>query len=401
MIIQSIISWFFAFLDAFVLAIALNFGSPKVSRTRFNRVLLMALCLGFALFLTRPDLKGQLILAVTMIFGARLLYQKTVFEASVSTVITYMLFSLSHLLNGLVFLNLYHIDLYAQLLSYSSNFKLLIFRSLIFLVLFLVYRLILYTAKVNATRFYRGFNLLFIFNFLLIVIMLFLMNSIYRFSRINNHGLVMIKNLNVFLMLGVLAINILIILVFYFINHFILNHFRFKEVLFKAEVDEMTGAFNRATGLQMLQNRMRLYRNTDTDFTVAFVDVNNLKQVNDRYGHNEGDFMIQAIVKSIKDCLRDSDFVFRYGGDEFIICFDDCHVDAVDVPWKRVSNQLYKTNALHNKPYPIAVSCGFSGYKPNKMFSVEELIELADTEMYKNKKEIKGKSKSKIEGVLK
>lgn len=391
MTLQLIMNWSLAFLDAFILAIALNLGSPKVSRTPFNRVLMVTCVLGLALIFVKPDLKGQLIFASVMIFGARLFYQKGVFDACVSTVITYILFCLSHLMNGMLYINVYHLDVFPQLFSYSLNYKVFLYRTLIFITFFLVYRLILYTVKVNASSFYRGFNLLFLFNFILVIAFMWLVNGIYRFSRVNSNGLKLIENLNAFLMFGVLAFCILIVMVFYFINHFILTHYRFKEVQFKAEVDEMTGAFNRATGIQMLQNRMRLYKNADTDFTLAFVDVNNLKQVNDRYGHNEGDFMIQAIVKSIKDCLRESDFVFRYGGDEFVICFDDCYVEAVDVPWKRVMNQLYKTNAQHNKPYAISVSYGFSGFKPNKHFSVEELIELADTEMYKHKKESKSK----------
>jgi diguanylate cyclase (GGDEF)-like protein len=391
MTLQLLMNWSLAILDGFILAIALNFGSTKVSGIRLNRVLMVTCVLGLALILVRPDIKGQLIFASAMIFSARLFFQKTVFDASVSTVITYILFCLSHLINGMLYINIYHLDLFTQLLSYSMNYKVFMIRTTIFIIFFLVYRLILYTVKVNASSFYRGFNLLFLFNFILVIAFMWLVNGIYRFSRVNSQGLGLIKNLNEFFMFGVLTFCILIVLVFYFINHFILTHYRFKEVQFKAEVDEMTGAFNRATGIQMLQNRMRLYRNSDTDFTIAFVDVNNLKQVNDRYGHNEGDFMIQVIVKSIKDCLRESDFVFRYGGDEFVICFDDCYVEAVDVPWKRVANQLYKANAQYNKPYSISVSCGFSGYKPNKHFSVEELIELADTEMYKHKKNSKAK----------
>jgi len=391
MTLQLLMNWFLAFLDGFVLAFALNFGSPKVSFTRMNRVVFMGGCLGLALIFAEPTLKGQMILAVVMIFGSRLFFQKTVFEASIATIVTYSLFSLSHLINGMLYMTVYNLDLFSQLFSHAQNIKVFTLRSLIFVAFFLVYRLILYTVKVNASSFRRGFNLLFLFNFVLMIIFLWMVNTIYRFVRINSQGLLIIKNLNVFLIFGVLAFCALMILVFYFINHFILTHYRFKEVQFKAEVDEMTGAFNRATGIQMIQNRMKLYRNVDTDFTLAFVDINNLKQVNDHYGHNEGDFMIEVIVKSIKDCLRESDFVFRYGGDEFVICFDDCYVEAVDVPWKRVMNQLYKANEHYRKPYAIAVSYGFSGYKPNKHFSVEELIELADTEMYKHKKETKTK----------
>lgn len=391
MTLQSVLQWGIVFLDALILALALHFGSPKVTRTSLKRIFLLAFSLGLVLLAFDPDIKGQLVLALIMIFGARLMYRKSVFEASISTIISYILFCLSHLINGIVYLSIFRSDVFANLFSYSNDLKAFILRNSLFVVLFLVYRLILYTVKVNATSFRRGFTLLFFFNFVLVVLSAGLINTIYRFSRINANGIVMIKSLNVFLMSGVAALMSLLILVFYFINHFILTHYRFKEVKFKAEVDEMTGAFNRTTGIQMLQSRMKQYRSVDTDFTVAFVDINNLKQVNDRYGHNEGDFMIQVIVKSIKDCLRESDFVFRYGGDEFVICFDDCYVEAVDVPWKRVMNQLYKVNAQYNKPYPIAVSSGFAGFKPNKSLSVDELIEMADTEMYKNKKETKSK----------
>ena len=89
----------------------------------------------------------------------------------------------------------------------------------------------------------------------------------------------------------------------------------------KARTDELTGIYNRRAGQEMLAGRMETARQENKIITMALVDVNELKKINDEYGHAEGDRLLVCMVSVMKDSLREQDMVFRLGSDEFISCF--------------------------------------------------------------------------------
>jgi len=101
---------------------------------------------------------------------------------------------------------------------------------------------------------------------------------------------------------------------------------RLELELRSAHLDSLTGASRRELGQQALAQEIDRARRGDGRFVVAFVDVDRLKEVNDRAGHAAGDLVLQKVVKAIRSRLRSYDPIIRYGGDEFV-----CGLSKIDV----------------------------------------------------------------------
>jgi diguanylate cyclase (GGDEF)-like protein len=101
---------------------------------------------------------------------------------------------------------------------------------------------------------------------------------------------------------------------------------RLERALLNSHIDDLTGAFRRTMGWQTLELEIDRARRGDGRFVLAFVDVDGLKDVNDRCGHAAGDELLVALVATIRSHLRSFDPVVRFGGDEFV-----CGLGGVDV----------------------------------------------------------------------
>jgi len=150
--------------------------------------------------------------------------------------------------------------------------------------------------------------------------------------------------------------------------------------------DELTGFLNRRSGLLVLEKMMGLAKRDGSKLSICFVDVNDLKEVNDTYGHLEGDRLLKTLAGCIKESLRDTDVVCRLGGDEFLLIFPQCPLDQAEIIWKRVASRIAAYNKDPLKPYDIEVSHGFAEYDPDKVKSIYGFIGLADEQMYRDKR---------------
>ncbi|KQC14557.1 MAG: hypothetical protein APR63_05575 [Desulfuromonas sp. SDB] len=159
-----------------------------------------------------------------------------------------------------------------------------------------------------------------------------------------------------------------------------------SELRIYAATDVLTGIYNRRTGLLFLENRMKLSKREESHFVICFVDVNDLKKINDKFGHNEGDELIICISQILKKSIRESDIVFRLGGDEFIVIFQNTDIEKSELLWNRIQENIDFYNKNTEKKYDISLSFGFAEYDPRQNSSIEELIAFADQEMYKYKK---------------
>lgn len=122
------------------------------------------------------------------------------------------------------------------------------------------------------------------------------------------------------------------------------------------------------------------------DVMVMFIDMDGLKYINDRFGHNEGDFALKQIAASLRIACDRNQTYARYGGDEFII-FADRHTDedAVNL-MDSIYYQLKKFNHISDKPYIVDASIGYIITKPDGELSLSKVISMADQTMYENKK---------------
>ncbi len=164
-----------------------------------------------------------------------------------------------------------------------------------------------------------------------------------------------------------------------------------------ATTDTMTGLFNRRTGLAILSNKMELARRDNTSLTVCFIDVNNLKMVNDTFGHKEGDDLIKTAARIVKESLRESDVMCRMGGDEFLFILSQCTSDCSIPVWERVQAKIAETNKDGERPYEISLSHGFAEYSPAAGLTLDELVEAADGAMYAEKTALKNMKKQIME----
>ncbi|MGG3466001.1 GGDEF domain-containing protein [Neobacillus pocheonensis] len=154
------------------------------------------------------------------------------------------------------------------------------------------------------------------------------------------------------------------------------------ELMKLASIDMLTGVMNRRSGLELLRGKLAEGKD---EFIICYIDINNLKIVNDRYGHSTGDHLIQTCCKMIQRHLDSQDILFRLGGDEFIVIFSKKRVEDVRLTWDNIQRAFQDSIDSSHKPYQISASYGLFPYMPGTQVTLEEIIELADKEMYKNK----------------
>ncbi len=153
-----------------------------------------------------------------------------------------------------------------------------------------------------------------------------------------------------------------------------------------AHYDTLTGAYNRGYGLELLQRQLKLSKRDKSPLLLAYCDLDNLKDINDEFGHEEGDRAMVQVAKLFKSILREIDIITRMGGDEFLLTFLDSSLNEIPIIRKRLSKELVRLNQISKKPFKTEFSTGFSNYDPNNPQSMDELIRIADENMYKEKK---------------
>lgn len=153
-----------------------------------------------------------------------------------------------------------------------------------------------------------------------------------------------------------------------------------------ATTDALTGIANRHLGLLFLNKHLKSAKREGSCLTICFIDVDGLKLINDKYGHNMGDDLIKSSSILLAKVLRETDLICRLGGDEFLLIFPNCTVKQASEIWNRICEEVQYFNSTSEKPYQVSFSHGFSEFDPYADISSDELISMADNEMYKVKK---------------
>ena len=152
-----------------------------------------------------------------------------------------------------------------------------------------------------------------------------------------------------------------------------------------ATTDALTEVLNRGFGLLLFGKQLQLAKRNKAKLSICYIDVDGLKEVNDTYGHQEGDEVLKLVSNFLKETVREIDIVCRLGGDEFLIVLPQCPIDQALVAWGRIADKLTAFNVRETKPYIINLSRGFAEYDPKYEKTVDQLIAIADQEMYKHK----------------
>lgn len=146
--------------------------------------------------------------------------------------------------------------------------------------------------------------------------------------------------------------------------------------------DPLTGLANRALLNQYLASNISRCRRSKCNFAVMFIDLDHFKEINDDHGHAAGDHVLSVVAHRLKTHLRESDFVSRVGGDEFICVTQDMdHLVHIINIAKNLLSTLSKPIHHQYKTFNVSCSIGIAIY-PNDASSSDVLIKCADTAMY-------------------
>ena len=154
-----------------------------------------------------------------------------------------------------------------------------------------------------------------------------------------------------------------------------------------ARTDYLTGALNGRSFGELAASEINRARRHSHPFTVAFMDVDDFKQVNDRHGHSAGDRLLKAVADSISQTVRAVDSVARLGGDEFAVLMPETGKAAAQVVIRRVRRQLLE--AARRQGLPVTFSIGVVTWDTPPA-SVDEMLRAADELMYAAKRLGKG-----------
>jgi diguanylate cyclase (GGDEF)-like protein len=157
------------------------------------------------------------------------------------------------------------------------------------------------------------------------------------------------------------------------------------ELLNLSMVDDLTGLYNRRGFLTLAEHHVLLAYRTGKPFLVAFMDLDGLKQVNDTFGHQEGNRALVEAAEVLRDSFRHSDILARLGGDEFVALMLEANKDSIGTVVRRMEHKLDACNAMPSRSYDLSISVGIAPSDTNRLSNVEQLLSEADALMYKNK----------------
>lgn len=159
----------------------------------------------------------------------------------------------------------------------------------------------------------------------------------------------------------------------------------YEQTRYLAERDHLTGLFNRRRATELLEQEVERSKRAGDAFSIMMLDVDDLKTVNDTWGHDAGDKVLKEVAHILKDTIRKTDFACRYGGDEFLVILPHTHGEKAKTLAKRISNKIKnKRIIVDGTPLTVRLSIGIATYPYDSILPVE-LIKIADRAMYESK----------------
>jgi len=154
--------------------------------------------------------------------------------------------------------------------------------------------------------------------------------------------------------------------------------------------DHLTGLLNRRAFFSMAGTEIKRMRRFLKSLSIAYIDLDNFKDVNDSCGHSEGDALLKHIAGKLSSSGREIDIMARIGGDEFAILFLETDETTAQTVIKKLKRNLFQTSSRHG--WPIICSIGLVTFNRPPL-DIDELISTADSQMYLAKNEGKNRIK--------
>jgi diguanylate cyclase (GGDEF)-like protein/PAS domain S-box-containing protein len=157
---------------------------------------------------------------------------------------------------------------------------------------------------------------------------------------------------------------------------------RYEErVRYLAFYDSLTGLPNRA----MFENEINAHLEQESRFIIAYIDIDNFKNINDSLGHHVGDLFLRYLANCLREEIKEPDFVARLGGDEFAILYSEEEKDVVPQRLEAIINSISKTWTIENSQFYITMSIGVV-VCPEHGDNASTLLKNADIAMYEAKR---------------
>lgn len=152
-----------------------------------------------------------------------------------------------------------------------------------------------------------------------------------------------------------------------------------------AKQDELTGLYNRRGFIASVEKLISDPDNYEKVAILCYADMDNLKMVNDKFGHDDGDFALRTVSNVLRESFRESDIIGRFGGDEFVVLA----ITGIDCDVSGIKDRIERVTKRHNdkagKPYPIAMSTGIYKFKCSPDVDIYEILDNADRLLYEEK----------------
>jgi diguanylate cyclase (GGDEF)-like protein len=158
-----------------------------------------------------------------------------------------------------------------------------------------------------------------------------------------------------------------------------------NKITVMSQLDELTGLLNMRAFNTILEKEIAAAARYNTPYTVLMIDVDELKQINDHFGHSAGSRMVRVVASSLKNCVRNSDVLARYGGDEFVVLMPQTSTENALVAAERIRAAIDNTSFdMSGSRITATVSIGIASY-PDGVGEAEAVLEKADVALYKSK----------------
>lgn len=152
-----------------------------------------------------------------------------------------------------------------------------------------------------------------------------------------------------------------------------------------ATIDELTGLSNRRGFMTSARYVINLCDRQEISCSLIFIDLNDFKNINDQFGHAEGDRALVAFSNLLKNNFRNSDVLARLGGDEFVVLLTDTTKNAAETAMRKLQKSIDEYYFKTNYGYSISYSYGIAGPDFNQHITIEKLLKDADSLMYEHK----------------
>ena len=165
---------------------------------------------------------------------------------------------------------------------------------------------------------------------------------------------------------------------------------RTKELEEVSKKDTLTGLYNRSALNEFLDLEFERSIKNGTPLSIAYADLDKFKSINDTYGHQIGDQVLQTTGEILKSCVRSCDVVARYGGEEFVVAFPGTDSDTIRMICERIVKAFQETkhDVTREEELTVTISIGMATFDQDQVFdSVGEFVQAADKALYRAKLE--------------